>query len=74
MQNNYIMSRRFEAALATPLREDKSRPLYQNMMEAEAWYHFRQPLYLKYADQVIEVDKKSVAEIAQEIAFCMYGK
>ena len=54
--------------LAVRLADDISRPLFKNSLEAESLYHFRQPLYLKYADQVIEVEKKSVEEIAQEIA------
>ncbi len=54
--------------IAVRLADDTLRPLFKNSVEAETLYHFRQPLYLKYADQVIEVDKKSVEEIAQEIA------
>lgn len=54
--------------IAVRLADDALRPLFKNSVEAESLYHFRQPLYLKYADQVIEVDKKSVEEIAQEIA------
>lgn len=50
------------------LVEDTLRPLFKNIREAESLYHCRQPLYLKYADQIVEVDKKSVEEIAQEIA------
>ena len=54
--------------IAVRLADDALRPLFKNSAEAESLYHFRQPLYLKYADQVVEVDKKSVEEIAQEIA------
>lgn len=50
------------------LADDAARPLFKNIVEAEFLYNFRQPLYLKYMDQVIEVNKKSVEEIAQEIA------
>lgn len=50
------------------LIEDARRPLLKNIEEAESLYHFRQPLYLKYADHIIEVDQKSVEKIAQEIA------
>jgi shikimate kinase len=53
--------------IAVRLANDGLRPLFKNIVEAESLYYFRQPLYLKYADQVIEVDKKSVEEIAQEI-------
>ncbi|MEI8365675.1 MAG: shikimate kinase [Parachlamydiaceae bacterium] len=54
--------------LAARLAHDTSRPLFENKVEAESLYHFRQPLYLKYADQVVEVENKSAAEIAEEIA------
>lgn len=54
--------------IAARLAGDTSRPLFRNMSEAESLYHFRQPLYLKYADRVIDVDRKSVEEIAHEIA------
>lgn len=63
--------------LAERLVGDTSRPLFKNHAEAEALYHFRLPLYLKYADQIVEVEHKSVEEIAQEIAEEMertYGK
>lgn len=50
------------------LTNDTFRPLFKNDLETETLYEFRQPLYLKYADQVIEVDKKSIEEVAQEIA------
>lgn len=54
--------------LSMRLADDTSRPLFKNNLEAESLYRFRQPLYLKYADHVIEVDEKSVEEIVQEIA------
>jgi len=53
--------------IAIRLADDALRPLFKNIVEAESLYHFRQPLYLKYADQVVEIDKKSVEKIAQEI-------
>lgn len=53
--------------IAHRLASDSSRPLFKNAFEAESLYHFRQPLYLKYADQVVEVDEKSVEEVAHEI-------
>lgn len=49
------------------LRNDTIRPLFANVSEAQALYDFRHPLYLKSADCVIEVDDKSVEEIAFEI-------
>jgi len=51
------------------LRGDRSRPLFQNKIEAKTLYHFRQPLYWKYADYVVEIEERSVEEIAQEIAY-----
>lgn len=53
--------------IAFRLKEDVKRPLFKNIGEAESLYHFRQPLYLKYADHIIEVDTKSIEKIAQEI-------
>lgn len=60
--------------IACRLTDDASRPLFRNRIESESLYNFRQPLYLKYADHVVEVDKKSVHEVAQEIAGVRYGK
>lgn len=54
--------------IAVRLADDILRPLFKNIVEAESLYHFRLPLYFKYADQVVEVAKKSVEEIAREIA------
>ncbi len=53
--------------IANRLAKDHLRPLFKNKIEAESLYQFRLPLYFKYADKVIEVDEKSVDEIAQEI-------
>lgn len=53
--------------LAMRLANDSSRPLFKNNLEAKSLYNFRQPLYLQYADHVIEVGKKSEEEVAQEI-------
>jgi shikimate kinase len=43
------------------LAHDNTRPLFKNNDDAKSLYDLRQPLYLKYADHVIDV------EIAQEI-------
>lgn len=56
--------------LENRLAGDVSRPLFTNRHEAESLYHFRRPLYLAYADHVIDVDEKSIEEIAQEIRAC----
>jgi shikimate kinase len=61
------------STITARLAHDTSRPLFRNSVEAEALYHFRQPLYMKYADQVIEVDKKGVKDIALEIASRLKG-
>jgi shikimate kinase len=53
--------------IASRLNGDTSRPLFKNIQEAEYLYHLRQPLYLKCADYVVEVDKNSVEEIVKEI-------
>jgi shikimate kinase len=53
--------------LSMRLANDRSRPLFKNSLDAKSLYNFRQPLYLQYADHVIEADKKTTEEIAQEI-------
>lgn len=53
--------------ISSRLADDKERPLFKNSEEAKSLYVFRQPLYFTYADHVIEVDKKSIEEIAQVI-------
>lgn len=53
--------------IVTRLAGDVTRPLFKNRIEAESLYHFRHPLYLKYADQIIEVENKTVEDVAQEI-------
>jgi shikimate kinase len=50
------------------LSHDVSRPLFQKIDEARSLYDFRQPLYLKYADHVIDSNDRFATEIAQEIA------
>lgn len=49
------------------LIHDSSRPLFQNISEAESLYCLRQPLYLTYADHIIETEHKSIKDIATEI-------
>jgi shikimate kinase len=63
----FFLNASFET-IAVRLANNVLRPLFNNIVEAKSLYHFRQPLYLRYADQVVEVDKKSVEKIAQEIA------
>lgn len=63
----FFLNASFET-IAARLGDDSLRPLVTDIGETQSLYHFRQPLYLRYADHVVEVDKKSVEEIAQEIA------
>lgn len=53
--------------IADRLKGDSSRPLFRDLVHAKNLYDLRQPLYLKYADKVVEVGKKSVEEIAIEV-------
>jgi shikimate kinase len=53
--------------IAKRLVRNQNRPLFKNLQDAKALYDFRLPLYLKYADHVVEVDGKSVRMIAEEI-------
>lgn len=55
------------STLSMRLRNEETRPLFKDTREAEALYNFRQPLYLKAADCVIDVNQKTVEEIAEEI-------
>lgn len=50
------------------LAGDVSRPLFKDQGQIKSLYDLRQPLYLAYADKVVDVKKKSIHEIAQEIA------
>lgn len=69
----FFLNASFET-IKSRLVDDSSRPLFENKIEAESLYLFRLPLYLKYADHIVEVDNKSVEEIAQEIfAYCLKG-
>lgn len=50
--------------IAKRLENDPSRPLFQKVMDAKKLYDFRLPLYLYYADEIIDVDSQSADEIA----------
>jgi shikimate kinase len=53
------------------LANDTSRPLFNDIIRAKALYDLRQPLYFAYADNVINVENKSIKEIALEIVATM---
>lgn len=69
----FFLNAPFQTIVAR-LKNDTARPLFKDTREAESLYHFRKPLYLKYADQIVEVDKKSAEEIAEEILAGSHGK
>lgn len=54
------------------LSQDNTRPLFLEETEAKMLYDFRLPLYKSYADKIIDVDQKTISEIAQEVT--TYGK
>jgi shikimate kinase len=53
--------------IAERLKGDCSRPLFSNGASAKKMYDFRLPLYIQYADEIIEVDKETVEEVAEKI-------
>lgn len=60
------------AFLKERLSKDNTRPLFIEETQAQTLYDFRLPLYKSYADKIIDVEQKSLNEIAQELAH--YGK
>ncbi len=53
--------------IAKRLEGDDTRPLFKNLESARKLYDFRMPLYMNYADAIVEVDSRSAEEIAQQI-------
>jgi shikimate kinase len=49
------------------LKGDDSRPLFKDLTTAKKLYDFRLPLYLNYADEIIDVGFQSAEEIALKI-------
>jgi shikimate kinase len=49
------------------IKSDQSRPLFRDKREAQSLYEFRYPLYVEYADEIIEVDHHSPEAIARMI-------
>jgi shikimate kinase len=61
-----FLNARFEE-IAKRLEGDDSRPLFKHLTKAKKLYDFRLPLYLSYADEIIDVDSQSADEIALKI-------
>lgn len=53
--------------IAKRLKNDNSRPLFKHGETAKELYDFRLPLYLHYADEVIDVNLQSAKQIALQI-------
>lgn len=49
------------------LKENESRPLFENPTDAKKLHSERDPIYRQYADLVVETDKKSADSICSEI-------
>jgi len=60
LQTNFI-------TIKKRLKNDQVRPLFKNKKMVFALYQFRQPLYQKYADFIINTDNKKPNQIAKEI-------
>ena len=61
-----FLNARFEQ-IVKQLEGDDSRPLFKDLGYAKKLYDFRLPLYLNYADEIIDVDFRSADEIALKI-------
>jgi len=57
---------RFEH-IAKRLEGDEARPLFKDLTSAKKLYDFRLPLYLNYADEILDVNSRSADEIALQI-------
>ena len=61
-----FLNARFET-IVERIGKDDARPLFKQIAVAKKLYEFRLPLYVNYADEVIDVDSLSVDEIAWTI-------
>ncbi len=61
-----FLNARFEQVVQQ-LKGDDSRPLLRDLTSAKKLYDIRLPLYLNYADEIIDVDSRSADEIALKI-------
>ncbi len=59
--------------IAKRLEGDDSRPLFKNLKDAKKLYDFRLPLYLNYADEVIDLGLRSATDIALQIKGSIHG-
>lgn len=53
--------------IVSRLKADDSRPLFKDQRVAKELYAFRLPLYLHYADEIIDVNRESIDLIALQI-------
>lgn len=62
--------------IAERLCGDTSRPLFNDVAQAKSLYQYRQHLYRRHADHVVEAGNGTANEVAEEIAkLCVnYGK
>ena len=53
--------------IVSRLQVDSLRPLFKDLTQAKELYAFRLPLYLNYAEEIIEIDRESPEVIATQI-------
>jgi shikimate kinase len=68
----FFLNARFETVVKR-LEGDASRPLFKDITSTKKLYDFRLPLYLNYADEIIDVDSRSAKEIALKIKGSLDG-
>lgn len=61
-----FLNAKFET-IVKRLEGDSSRPLFKDITSAKKLYDFRLPLYLNYADEIIDADSRSAKEVALKI-------
>lgn len=66
----FFLNASFET-IVSRLMNNHDRPLFKSITEAQSLFCLRHPLYLKYADHVIDTDKKTVRKIAEEIVLSL---
>ncbi len=53
--------------LAKRLEKDEERPLFKKDTNTKKLYEFRWPLYVNYADEILNVDNQSVDDIVKGV-------